>query len=272
MNHYHHRAVSPNCYIITEDYGPESRYTIGLFLGSHSGAVIDSGWGLTGNLRQYIEANITQKPLICLLTHPHPDHMGACTQFDRVYMNPLDEKISFGSRTLEKRLGDMKAKFGGSPLYQEMEAEASDCSGFDYVPVMDGDSFNLGDLIVNAMSVPGHTEGSMVYYSMEENVAFVGDTIGNRVMFLTESSDIGAYVLHTRRFSDALGDEIRMFSGHSQQAMEKQLLADIVGACENIINGNTNPIRAQVPAFILDGLGDITPLAERQGSAIVVYI
>ncbi len=272
MNHYNHRAVSPNCYIITEDYGPESRYTIGLFVGSHSGAVIDSGWGLTGNLRNYIESNITQKPLICLLTHPHPDHMGASTQFDRVYMNPLDEKISLSSRTLEKRLGDMKAKFGESPLYLEMEAEASDCSGFDYVPLTDGDSFDLGELTVNAMSVPGHTEGSMVFYSMEENIAFVGDTIGSRVMFLGEGSDIGAYIHHIRRFADAAGAQIRMFSGHSQQPMEKQLLEDVVGACENVLSGNNNPVRAELPPFILAGLGGATPLAERKGSATVVYI
>lgn len=272
MNHYTHKSVSSRSYVITEDYGANSRYTIGLFEGENSAAVIDSGWGLTGNLRKYIEENITAKPLICLLTHPHPDHVGASVQFERVYMNPIDEGISGHSRSLGKRLGDMKAKFGGTPLYEEMEAEATEFADFIYSPLVDGQSFDLGGIRVQALSVPGHTPGSMVFYCEEEKTAFVGDTIGNRVMFLQEDSDISSYISSLRSFISAADGDTRMYGGHSQEPMSLALLGDILRACENILSGNVDPKPAELPPFLLEGLPNKSPLSENIGNACVIYI
>lgn len=271
MNHYIHNKISDRSYVITEDYGTGSRYTIGLFIGSEYAAVVDSGWGLTGNLRKYIEDNITAKPIICLLTHPHPDHIGASVQFDRIYMNPLDEDISTSSRTLEKRLGDMKAKFGTSSLYGEMEAEAIDCTDFVYSPLVDGQGFDLGGLTVRVLFIPGHTPGSTVFYCGEERLAFVGDTIGNRVMFLQENSNIPVYIKSLKRFTAAIDNGTQLYGGHSQEPMELFLLNDILQACENIVSGRTNPIKADLPPFLMKSLHGKTPLSETVGIANVIY-
>ena len=272
MNHYTHKSVSSHSYVITEDYGNNSRYTIGLFEGENSAAVIDSGWGLTGNLRKYIEDNITAKPLICLLTHPHPDHVGASVQFERVFMNPVDEGISKHSRSLEKRLGDMRAKFGGSPLYKEMEAEATEFTDFIYSPLVNGQSFDLGGIRVQALSVPGHTPGSMVFYCEEEKTAFVGDTIGNRVMFLQEDSDIASYISSLRGFISVADADTQIYGGHSQEPMSFALLADILRACENILSGNVNPKPAELPPFIRSELDGKNAYVEESGMASVIYI
>ena len=272
MNHYTHKSVSSHSYVITEDYGINSRYTIGLFEGENSAAVIDSGWGLTGNLRKYIEDNITAKPLICLLTHPHPDHVGASVQFERVFMNPVDEGISKHSCSLEKRLGDMKVKFGENQLYKEMEAEATEFTDFIYSPLVNGQSFDLGGIRVQALSLPGHTPGSMVFYCEEEKTAFVGDTIGNRVMFLQEDSDIALYISSLRDFISVADADTQMFGGHSQEPMRFTLLADILRACENVLSGNASPKPADLPPFLLESMRGKSPLSESVGNACVIYI
>ncbi len=272
MNHYIHNKISDRSYVITEDYGERSRYTIGLFVGEHSAALVDSGWGVTGNLRDYIRDNISSKPLICLLTHPHPDHMGASVQFDKVYMNRVDEAISLTSRTKEKRLGDLKNKFEGTPLFAEMEAEVTDCSGFEYEPLLDGQHFDLGGIELQALSVPGHTPGSMVFYCPEEKLAFVGDTIGNRVMFLGEEASIPDYITKLREFMARVLPDTRLYGGHSQESMDLALLGDILAACENVACGRAQPVPADIPPFIRAGLGGKTPLAEQVGDAVVIYI
>lgn len=272
MNHYVHNKISGKSYVITEDYGAGSRYTIGVFVGSTSAAVIDSGWGVTGNLREYIRENITGKPVVCLLTHPHPDHMGASVQFDKVYMNPDDEAISVLAREKEKRLGDLGAKLAGSDLFKEMESEVTDCSGFSYEAISDGQLFDLGGISIQAISVPGHTPGSTVFYCGEEKIAFVGDTIGCRVTFLEENPDFRSYVHHVVNLIELVADGTIMYGGHSQLPMDKALLTDIVRACENILSGQTHPVKAELPPFMLAGLNGKTPWAEVVGDATVVYI
>ena len=89
MNHYSCEKITDRIYMIVARYGPHSN-VMQLLLGDTRAAIIDTGMGVTGNVRKVAET-VTDLPIDCFLTHMHPDHAGASMLFDKRYMNPADE-------------------------------------------------------------------------------------------------------------------------------------------------------------------------------------
>ena len=62
--------------------------SIFVLVGADKAMVIDTGSGI-GDLRGVI-ANITDKPIVLVITHAHGDHVGGLGWFDDYYMNKED--------------------------------------------------------------------------------------------------------------------------------------------------------------------------------------
>lgn len=81
-------------------------------LREQTAALIDTGCGI-GNLRAAVEA-ITDKPVVVINTHTHPDYLGSNSQFDKIAMleRPLSHRVSengISHQILEK--GDPSREF-----------------------------------------------------------------------------------------------------------------------------------------------------------------
>lgn len=144
-----------NCYVVSDENTKEA-------------VVIDAGCFYEEDkkaLKDYIVNNgLTVKHLLC--THLHLDH---------VLGNPFMEK-EFGL----KAEGHQADEFWlGSASYQ------SKMFGFELkeLPaplgkyINDGDIITVGNISLEAIHVPGHSPGSLVYYCKEENVMFSGDVL-----------------------------------------------------------------------------------------------
>ncbi len=92
---------------------PKARGGVNLFLlvGNERAALLDSGFGVVDTLRSLAES-LTDKPILCILTHGHPDHAGAAALFDEVYMHPADEAILPVSLSYERRMDDVFGRPG----------------------------------------------------------------------------------------------------------------------------------------------------------------
>ena len=88
MNIFKYHKISDSLYIIAEaiDQKQQSLMSFALVIGKEKAAIIDTGFGLTGTLKEFIQT-ITDKTIICLLTNDDPDHVGGSSQFTTVYMN-----------------------------------------------------------------------------------------------------------------------------------------------------------------------------------------
>jgi glyoxylase-like metal-dependent hydrolase (beta-lactamase superfamily II) len=62
-----------------------------LIEGKEKAALIDTGVGV-GDLKPFIR-ELTDKPLIVLVTHGHVDHALGAVSFDEVYMSHIDETV-----------------------------------------------------------------------------------------------------------------------------------------------------------------------------------
>ena len=63
-------------------------------IGHQKAALIDTGCGI-GDLRKAVE-DVTEKPVVVINTHTHPDHLGSNRQFDEIAMfeHPLSQRVA----------------------------------------------------------------------------------------------------------------------------------------------------------------------------------
>lgn len=218
MNFYSHEKAGNRVYVFTEGYCSEFRFTLGVVVGDEKVLVIDSGIGMAGGLRTYIEGVVgKEKPIICACTHGHVDHVGSAIEFDEAYLNERDYGAlpGFGLYA-PTRFGDLTAFSCDNPdvLYYATQHYVKN-EKTEFKNVEDGDIFDLGGIQVQAIAVPGHSEGSMTYYIPEEKICFTGDAVNHQV-HIKRKDEKG--LLECReallRFIEIVGEDCRLYSGH----------------------------------------------------------
>lgn len=111
--------------------------------------VIDPGYNGEKFLRIIEDLKLKMKGI--LLTHHHYDHVGGV------------EKIRAAT---------------GCPVYIH-RADADPYKKHADVMLEHGDTLTLGDEVIKVIHTPGHTKGSVCFYSEQSKLAFTGDTIFN---------------------------------------------------------------------------------------------
>ena len=107
------------------------------------------------SLRSLVAERTEGKPLTIAFTHEHGDHTGMLPAF--VEDSEVDFALPEGDFAwFAERYPDAKARFIG-----------------------EGEIFDLGGMEVEAVAVPGHTNGSTVYLLKDQNLLFTGDAVGS---------------------------------------------------------------------------------------------
>lgn len=100
-------------------------------------------------------------------THAHADHLSAATH--------VKETLG-GQLVIGKYITEVQKVF--KQIFNFDTSFRTDASQFD-VLTDNGDTLQLGDIVITVMYVPGHTRADMAYVAAddEKTVVFVGDTI-----------------------------------------------------------------------------------------------
>jgi glyoxylase-like metal-dependent hydrolase (beta-lactamase superfamily II) len=107
------------------------------------------------SLRAIVWERAGGKPLTITFTHNHGDHTGMIPAFSE------DPSVEFA---LPER-----------DFYRMADRFPADRQRF----FNEGEIFDLGGMQVEAIEVPGHTAGSMVYLLKDQNLLFTGDAVGS---------------------------------------------------------------------------------------------
>ncbi|MCL1810260.1 MAG: MBL fold metallo-hydrolase [Clostridiales bacterium] len=86
-----------------------------------------------------------------------------------------------------------------------------------------GDVVMLGDEAIQVLHTPGHTEGSVCYYSEKSKLAFTGDTVFNVDLGRTDLKDGSPYKMEEsiRNVVDLWGNDIVIYPGHGDSCNMK---------------------------------------------------
>ena len=155
--------------------------------------VIDPGYNGEKFLKIIEDLNLKMKGI--LLTHHHYDHVGGVDKIREMTDCPV--YIHRADSDLYKKSAD--------------------------VLLEQGDTLMLGQEIIKVIHTPGHTKGSVCYYSEQSKLAFTGDTIFNVDLGRTDMIDGSAYEmeLSIRNIIDLWSNEITIYPGHGDSCNMK---------------------------------------------------
>lgn len=203
-----------------------------LVQGSQRAALLDTGFGI-GDLRAEVERQ-TKTPYQVLVSHGHLDHAGGASQFGRVFLSQADFALEKRHNTWQRRYDEILTGPGGPPEGFTPQQLCPDRIE-PYAPLADGDVFELGGVQVEAIAVPGHTAGMMVFLIPEDRAAIFGDACGE--MTLLSRQVLPEYAAALRRLQKQQDRFDLILRNHGTFCSDHRILNDNLELTEEILAG-----------------------------------
>jgi hydroxyacylglutathione hydrolase len=180
-----------------------------LLEGTSRALLIDAGTRIAD--LDKVVASITQRPVMLVATHAHPDHTGAAINyFPELHINPGDAGSSF--------LANYKGKIN---------------------TLTDGQVIDLGGRTVQVVFTPAHTPGATTFIDKAAGYGFSGDSFGSGNLLL---SGTFSTLIATCRKMAALMEKHgikHLYPGHfnGRNFETKQRLDDEVTISKDVLSG-----------------------------------
>lgn len=176
--------------------------------GTEKALLIDSGMQVH-NAREITEG-LTKLPVSLLNTHADPDHVGSNAEFPVFYMHPAEASNYYNTH---RKTGQ-------------------------FIPVHDGEMLDLGNRLLQIITLPGHTPGSIAVLDKNARVVFSGDSIQNgRIFMFGVQREIHAY-MHSLVKLQGYGDEFdKIYPSHGSFPVEPSIIPELYKAAGKILSG-----------------------------------
>jgi glyoxylase-like metal-dependent hydrolase (beta-lactamase superfamily II) len=165
--------------------------------------VIDPGGDVPEILDAIAKAGVTVDQI--WLTHGHIDHVGGAAELRDALKAPIT-----GPHVADKYLLDHVVESGRSFGMSGVRNFAPDRW------LNEGDTVSVGELSFDVLHCPGHSPGSVVFFSPEMRFAIVGDVVFNGSVGRTDLPG-GDHATLIRSIKDKLlplGDDVGFICGH----------------------------------------------------------
>lgn len=237
------KELRPGIYLMDEGH-LASGYIV---VGEDKVAVIDTMNGLN-DLKAAVR-KITDKPIVLINTHGHPDHIFGNIYFEEnAYLNPKDMP--------------MAESFKNIPEFKKA-CEERGVSMPPFEPVNEGDEIDLGGRTLEVYEIPGHTPGSIALLLKEDRILFTGDSVNHYLwMMLDGCSKLSDYVKSLDRimFLEDKADVI--LQGHAQVFEDISLMRCVRNGVMEIVEGKTENDK---PYEWFGGVGKKHPFTLEEG-------
>lgn len=185
--------------------------SIYLIEGSDKAVLIDAGTNIKD--LDKIVASITDKPVMLVATHVHPDHTGSSIDcFPEIYLNPADTV----------NIPRFMPNYRGEVRY-----------------LKDGEILELGGRQLEVVFTPGHTPGSTTFMDKDAAYGFSGDSFGSGNLLLTTNfSTLLATLEKTSGMMEKYGIE-QLYPGHffGNNAETSERVNDMITLSKEVISG-----------------------------------
>lgn len=220
-----------------------------LIIGSARAFLIDTGTGF-GDLAAFIR-EITPLPLTVAATHAHPDHIGGRGAFPALYLPDRERGLARFYGTLAMR----RLMFGKAAMEKYHTTRKAIKRGkfrTKYLPLHDGDRFDLGGRTVVSILVPGHTKGGMMFYAEQDHMLFTGDDLCRALwMFLPGATDVQTWAESTQRILPYL-ETSELWSAHDGEAQDPGLVKKLIDTGRRLVGSQKNTFLPRIRVYPKD--------------------
>lgn len=205
-------AANTTGIIRIEDYALDKMY---LVIGTKRAVLIDAGWDAQGDLPALC-AELTggALPVDLIVAHGHPDHIAQAAHFleagKTVYMPHLD--------------ADVAASFGWVISREKVR------------DIRDGTLIDLGNAVLRAYQIAGHTPGGVVLADEASGDVFSSDELGNNRRYVPDTAwlqlsecSIESCLNALNAFISATQGKLqRIFSGHNDEILDADAYLNVL--------------------------------------------
>lgn len=209
-----------------------------LVIGTNKALLFDTTYGI-GNLKEEVE-KITNLPLIVVNSHGHMDHACGNYQFDEIYIDEDDIDLCLFHTSKVYRERNLKNAILRGVLPENFDQEAYLKKGSGKLLKLEKNQvFDLGNLHLEVVKIPGHTIGSIALYIKEQKIMLVSDGACPYVwMFLEESAPLKDYV---KSIENLLTYDFEKFLlGHGAGLMDRSFMYRLENIAKEVLSGKVN--------------------------------
>ena len=206
-----------------------------LLTGTEKALLIDSGMQV--NNANDIAADITDLPVFLLNTHADRDHIGSNEQFESFYMHPAEE-----------------------PVYRRSGKPGK------IIPVVEGDSIDLGNRELKIIELPGHTPGSIAVLDVNNRVLISGDPVQEHggIFMFGDHRNMDDYIRSLEHLESFIGQFDEIWPSHADIPISPALIRMLHDGAQNVLDGKVKgrPTDAHGNPVVGYDLGFCTLLCE----------
>jgi len=190
--------------IISKNTGPIGNNTYLIYDENKNCVIVDAPFGCLEALKTIIEKEELKSPEYILITHTHFDHIGGLAELKRHYNN---SKICVHKDDIF-RLSQNKVNISGMTI--PIEVVAAD------VILNGGEVIKCGNINLNVIHTQGHSPGCVCFYSEQEKIVFVGDTLFHLGIGRTdfEGGHYDTLINSIKKELWKLPDDTQVYCGH----------------------------------------------------------
>jgi glyoxylase-like metal-dependent hydrolase (beta-lactamase superfamily II) len=218
------KEVGPKIWSVS-DNGSDNMYIVE---GKNKAMLIDTGTGVADI--SSLVSKTTNKPLIVVNTHAHPDHSGGNYQFSEVYIQPRD---SADARPYSKY---RPVKGNSKNVPSEAERFKGKPYNTKFLPLKNGQVFDLGGRRIQVIEAPGHTAGEICLLDIENKTLFTGDNTNALVwLFLPVCRPLHEYLQTLEMLEKRLPEYTTIMPGH-KDPLPGDFMNDQIACVKGILN------------------------------------
>ena len=220
-----------------------------LIEGDQEALLIDGLTGV-GSLKTYLQ-QLTALPVKLALTHGHLDHTGAAWEYGSCFIHPADLPLMYSSEHSgqEERLRYVlsRADRGAGGDLPTME-DVIPAHPIETIPLREGACFDLGGVCLEAIHVPGHTPGSLVFLDKGSRTLFSGDACNAYTLLaIPGGCTVEVYrdsLLHLKNWQQ---DFDVLYGGHNPNPVPNRIIDDAISLCDRILAGTDDACHVKTP-------------------------
>jgi glyoxylase-like metal-dependent hydrolase (beta-lactamase superfamily II) len=213
------KEVRPDIYLMDEAH----EATGYLVIGNERACVIDTMNGYN-DLYEAVR-RITDKPLVVVNTHGHPDHIFGNIYFQEAYLHPDD--------------GELARQFSEDPEFLVFCREHGEAVR-PFRDIHEGDSIDLGGRTLAVYALPGHTPGGILLLLREDRILFTGDSVNHHLwMQLDGCLPLSEYLKQLDRVMFLEDEADIILHGHARDEDDISLLRCMRDGISEICEGKT---------------------------------